>query len=77
MERVKANLLGNEELIQKMEHNSPENVKAVFEKYFDREMTELLNSNMDFYKRVVDNDKLRNTLKLALFDLLYEDYPKK
>ena len=40
-------------------------------------MTELLNSNMDFYKRVVDNDKLRNTLKLALFELLYEDYPKK
>ena len=77
LERVKANLLGNEELLQKMEHNSPENVKAVFEKYFDKEMTELLNNNMDFYKRVVDNDKLRNTLKLALFDLLYEDYPKK
>ena len=77
LERVKANLLGNEELLQKMEHNSPENVKAVFEKYFDREMTELLNSNMDFYKRVVDNDKLRNTLKLALFDLLYEDFDKK
>ena len=39
LERVKANLLGNEELLNKMEHNSPENVKAVFDKYFNREMT--------------------------------------
>ena len=53
LERVKANLLSNEELVKKMEHNSPENVKAVFDKYFNQEMRGLLNSNMDFYKRVV------------------------
>ena len=74
LERVKANLLKNEELIQKMERNSPENVKAVFDKYFNQEMTGLLNSNMDFYKRVVDNENLRNKLKVAVFDLLYEEY---
>jgi type I restriction enzyme R subunit len=74
LERVKANLLDNEDLVKKMEHNSPENVKAVFDKYFNKEMTGLLNSNMDFYKRVVDNDKLREKLKAALFDLLYEEF---
>jgi len=37
-------------------------------------MTGLLKSNMDFYKRVVDNEKLRDKLKVALFDLLYEDF---
>ncbi|WP_321421707.1 type I restriction endonuclease [uncultured Methanobacterium sp.] len=74
LERVKANLLGNDDLVKKMEHNSPENVKAVFDKYFNQEMTGLLNSNMEFYKRVVDNDKLREKLKLALFDLLYEEF---
>ena len=77
LERVKYNLMENDELIHKMEHNSKENVKAVFDKYFNDEMTQLLKSNMNFYKRVVDNDKLRNTLKSALFDLLYEDFDKK
>jgi len=76
LERVKDNLLGNEELVKKMEHNSPENVRAVFDKYFNQEMTGLLKSNMDFYKRVVDNEKLRDKLKLALFDLLYEGFEK-
>jgi type I restriction enzyme R subunit len=76
LERVKANLLDNEDLVKKMEHNSPENVKAVFDKYFNQEMTGLLNSNMEFYKRVVDNEKLREKLKSALFDLLYEEFGK-
>ncbi|WP_431061623.1 type I restriction endonuclease subunit R [Methanobacterium sp.] len=77
LERVKDNLLENEELFNKMEHNSRENVKAVFDKYFNEEMTGLLKSNMNFYKRVVDNEKLRNKLKNALFELLYDDFNKK
>ena len=76
LERVKDNLLGNEELVNKMEHNSPENVRAVFDKYFNQEMSGLLKSNMDFYKRVVDNEKLRDKLKIALFNLLYDDFKK-
>lgn len=77
LERVKDNLLGNDELVKKMEHNSPENVRAVFDKYFNQEMTGLLKSNMDFYKRVVDNEKLRDKLKVALFNLLYEEFEEK
>jgi len=76
LERVKDNLLENEELLNKMEHNSKENVKAVFDKYFNEEMTGLLKSNMNFYKRVVDNEKLRNKLKTALFNLLYDEFDK-
>jgi len=74
LERVKANLLDNDELVKKMELNSPENVRAVFDKYFEKEMRGLLNSNMDFYKRVADNDKLRDKLKLVLFELIYEKF---
>ncbi len=73
---VKDNLLKNEELVNKMEHNSKQNVRAVFDKYFNQEMTELLNSNMKFYKRIVDNEKLKKQLKSALFDLLYFEYNK-
>lgn len=74
--RVKDNLLKNEELFNKMEHNSKQNVKAVFDKYFNQEMTELLNSNMKFYKRIVDNEKLKKQLKSALFELLYFEFDK-
>jgi type I restriction enzyme R subunit len=74
LEQVKNNLLENPELLNKMEHNSKENVKAVFDQYFNKEMTHLLKSNMNFYKRVVDNEKLRDQLKAELFKLLYLEY---
>jgi len=74
--RVKDNLLRNRELTSKMEHNSKENVKTVFDKYFDQEINKLLNSNVRFYKRIVDNEKLRKRLKTDIFDLLYFEYNK-
>ena len=74
--RVKDNLMENKELINKMEHNSKENVKAVFDKYFNQEISKLLNGSMNFYKRIVDNVKLRKRLKADIFDLLYLEYNK-
>jgi type I restriction enzyme R subunit len=74
--RVKDNLLENEELINKMEHNSKENVRVVFDKYFNLEMNKLLNSNMEFYKRIVDNEKLEKQLKSLLFELVYSEFIK-
>jgi type I restriction enzyme R subunit len=75
--RVKDNLLGNKDLLNKIENNSKDNVKAIFDKYFNDEMSKLLNSNMKFYKRIVDNEKLKTKLKSALFDLVYYEYSKK
>src|SRR3989344_4980841 len=74
--RVKDHLLENKELLNKMEYNSKENVKAVFDKYFNQEMTGLLNNNMKFYKRLVDNEKLKEKLKSALFELVYYEHSK-
>ncbi|MCB9361891.1 type I restriction endonuclease subunit R [Candidatus Woesearchaeota archaeon] len=74
--RVKDNLSENKDLMNKFEHNSRQNVKAVFDGYFEEEMTKLLNSNLKFYKRIVDNDKLRKRLKSSLFELVYEDFSK-
>jgi type I restriction enzyme R subunit len=75
--RVKDNLLENKDLINKMEHNSKENVKAVFDKFFWMEMKDLLKSDSQLYKKIVDNDKLREKVKLALFDLVYYEFNKK
>jgi len=74
--RVKDNLLCNPDLLHKFESNSKENVKAVFDKYFNDEMTKLLNSNMKFYKKLVDNPKLGTKLKTSLFDLVYYEFSK-
>jgi type I restriction enzyme, R subunit len=49
----------------------------VFDRYFNQEMARLLDSNMRFYKKLVDNDKLRDKLKSSLFDLVYLEYNKK
>ena len=75
--RIKDNLLENRELLNKMEYNSRENVKAVFDKYFNQEINRLVNSNMTFYKRIVDNEKLENKLKSLLFELVFSEFIKK
>ena len=74
--RVKDNLLENKELKNKIEHNSKENVKVIFPKYLDRELSKLLNNNMNFYKRIVDNEKLRKKIESALFELVYFEFYK-
>jgi len=74
--RVKDNLLENRELLNKMEHNSKENVKAVFDKYFWKEIGNLLRNNHGLYKKLIDNDKLRKKLKDSIFDLLYFEFNK-
>ena len=74
--RVKDNLLEDKELKNKIEHNSKENVKVIFPKYLDRELSKLLNNNMNFYKRIVDNEKLRKKIESTLFELVYFEFNK-
>ncbi|NMX22300.1 type I restriction endonuclease subunit R, partial [ANME-1 cluster archaeon GoMg4] len=74
--RVKDNLLEDKELKNKIEHNSKENVKVIFPKYLDRELSKLLNNNMSFYKRIVDNEKLRKKIESSLFELVYFEFNK-
>jgi type I restriction enzyme R subunit len=75
--RVKDNLLDNKELIERMSNNSKQNVRAIFERFLDEEIAKLLSSDMDLYKCIVDNEKLRKRLESELFDLVYQEYNKK
>ena len=43
---------------------------------FDEEMKTLLNNNIEFYKRIVDNEKLKNQLKSLLFDSVCNAFVK-
>jgi len=74
--RVRDNLLSNKNFIERIESNSKENVRAVFNRYFEEEVSKLLNNDVRLYKRIVDNDKLKRKLESALFDLIYQEYDK-
>jgi len=74
--RMVANLKNNEDLKKTIEANSKENVLAVFDKYFDDVMMDILNSNTDFYKRVVDNEQIKSRLKDNLFRMVYNENKK-
>jgi type I restriction enzyme R subunit len=67
------NLQNNEELKNKIKNNSRENVLAIFDNYFDDVMIEILNNNTDFYKKVVDNEKIKSRLKDNLFHMIYNE----
>jgi len=75
--RVKDNLGVNGELLNKMIHNSKENVKAVFDKYFWKEIGTLLRNNHGLYKKLIDNKNLSEKLKDLIFDSLYSEFNKK
>lgn len=72
--RMMNNLKNNEDLKNKIKNNSKENVLAVFDWYFDDVMIEILNNNTDFYKKIVDNDKIKKRLKDNLFQMIYNEH---
>lgn len=68
----------DEGLINKISaDNDKTNVRAVFGKFFDGVMSEILNKNMDFYKKIMDNEKLKKNLEAGLFEMIYDKYKKK
>jgi type I restriction enzyme R subunit len=75
--RVRDNLVNNTELIERIQNNSKQNVRAIFDRFMDEEIAKLLSSDMNLYKRIVDNEKLRKRLESALFDLVYQEFNKK
>ena len=73
---IKSHLMENKGLKNKIKSNSKRKVKVIFDSYFNEEMKTLLNNNIEFYKRIVDNEKLKNQLKSLLFDLVYNAFIK-
>ncbi len=72
--RMMNNLQKNEDLKNKIKNNSKENVLAVFDWYFDDVMVEILNNNTWFYKKIVDNEKIKSRLKENLFHMIYNEH---
>lgn len=65
----------DEDLINKISaDNDKNNVRAVFGKFFDGVMSEILNKNMDFYKKIMDSEKLKKNLEAGLFEMVYNKH---
>lgn len=77
LKQVKDNMMANDELSNKIQNNSKENVEAVFDKYFNQELTGLLNNNFNFFKKINDNEQLKENLKKLLLDVVYNEQNNK
>ncbi|ADL59048.1 type I restriction endonuclease subunit R [Methanothermobacter marburgensis] len=71
--QVKNKLKSNDELVEKIEKNPPENVKAIFGDHFKDAMLEMLEKNTDLFKKVMDDEKIRESLEEALFESVYRE----
>lgn len=71
--QITGNMLSDDELMNKVRNNPKENVAAIFDKFFNKELIHIFNSNKSFYDKISTNDQLRERLKQDLLDLVYEE----
>ena len=73
LESVRQKIFENEEIKKYMNGaNSQQNKEDFMKKQFDNVMLEFLNSRFDFFKKINDNDSLKN----LIFNKIYSEYNK-
>ena len=72
--QITGNMLSDEELMDKVKNNPKENVEAIFDKFFDKELVNIFLSNESFYNKITQNDELKERLKHDLLDFVYEEH---
>ena len=71
--QIANNMMNDDNFINKVKHNPQENVAAIFDKIFNKELVNIFTSNEKFYNKVNSNDNLREKLKQDLLDYIYEE----
>lgn len=75
--QITGNMLSDDDLMNKVRNNPKENVAAIFDKFFNKELVNIFNSNKSFYDKISANDQLRERLEQDLLDFLYEEQGNK
>ena len=57
----------------KVENNPKENVAAIFDRIFDKELVKIFQSNENFYNKINQNNELKERLRDDLLDFVYEE----
>jgi len=51
--------------------NPPENIRLIFDNIFDSTLYEMMNGNLELYKKIVDDDHLNRYFKTMMFFDIY------
>ena len=71
--QIANDVLSDSEFILKVKNNPKENVAAIFDRIFDKELVKIFQSNENFYNKINQNNELKERLKDDLLDYVYEE----
>ena len=68
------NLLLNNELFSEIEKQNKDEIKPLFQKYFNKELKNKTNRNKNFYEDIDNDTELKKFLEEFLIDEIYEEH---
>ena len=57
--QITRTIISDEDLMEKVKNNPKENVSAIFDKYFNKALIDIYNSNESFYNKINTNEQLK------------------
>ena len=73
LQKLKDNLLQNKELVNKIENKNKDEIKSLFQKYYNKELRNKTKFNENFYTEIENNIEVKNILEEFLIDDIYEE----
>ncbi len=73
LQKLKDNLLQNKELVNKIENKNKDEIKPLFQKYYNKELRNKTKFNENFYTEIENNIEVKNILEEFLIDDIYEE----
>ena len=73
LQKLKDNLLQNKELVNKIENKNKDEIKPLFQKYYNKELKNKTKFNENFYTEIENNIEVKNILEEFLIDDIYEE----
>lgn len=73
LQKLKDNILLNKELVNEIDKKNKDEIKSLFQKYYNKELKNKTKSNENFYNDIENNIELKNFLEEFLIDDIYEE----
>jgi type I restriction enzyme R subunit len=67
-------LMSDEALAKSAQINSKDNVRLTFDHLFDDKLADMIDRNMEIYKRVVDDAEFGAFIRAKMFELIYQRF---
>ena len=73
LQKLKDNLLQNKELVNEIDNKNKDEIKPLFQKYYNKELKNKTKFNANFYTDIENNIEVKNILEEFLIDDIYEE----